>query len=220
MERKKQEIANARMDRSIMYSLNDDHYFWYDQNLLKYQCQAEKKKWACQFNRRKLFWQSSSQGWYYEHCHPGDFLSPLPLFIDKADFCIEYRDVYSTQNSRGDRDKKPGRGWTHEFEWYVSLRRTDDPQGDNWVTAEGYIQDITIILMREGYEVPALALSIIKKFERAYAARFLRMLEYIENEIRGCDNYYPDDEEINSYLESQEDEEYTVEETELSCEEV
>jgi hypothetical protein len=206
-ERQEEEIARLSRETYGLQPFFDGAHSWYNETMKGIEAEtdrgnAEKYK-AVKFIRDKASWQSGSQGWYYDHCGPQDFLVHKDFCVTEDRFCLELRDV----------DSYPARcgrwGYDHDFEWCLLIT-------DNGITHEysGSFRYIQEQFENEGWDVPIEAIRLVKEHEEQYRVEFEELQKRIEKEIQYYSDYWPSDEEIGDYFRANEVE-FVIDEDEV-----
>jgi hypothetical protein len=190
-EQKESEIEKLSNDKCKLQVFFDGAYELYDNALREIAAETESAEYrAVKFIRDKVFWQSGSQGWYYDHCSPADFLVCKAFRRDKGHYFIELRDVDTYRPAGGGRHD-----YEHAFEWYVSI-----VTGSIVRESSGEFADIKAEFEGEGWDVPIEAIRLVKGHEERYREEFKELKEQVEDEIRRYNEYWPDEEEIAEYF--------------------
>jgi hypothetical protein len=197
-EQRKTEIEKLTNEKYGLQAFFDGAYECYDYALRDIEnetLQEDPVKYkAVKFIRDNVHWQSGSQGWYYDHCSPPDFLAYKEFYKHTKRYCLELRDVDTCQAGRLGRW-----GYDHSFEWYLSL-----VVGDITRESSGEFTDIQTEFENEGWDIPVAVIRLVKKHEKQYREEFEELKKRVEDEIRSYDGYWPDDEEIGDYFLSNE----------------
>jgi hypothetical protein len=197
-EQRKTEIEKLANEKYGLQVFFDGAYEGYDYALCDIKSetlQEDPVKYAAvKFIRDKVSWQSGSQGWYYDHCGPPDFLVYREFCKHTRRYFLELRDVDTYQADRAGRW-----GYDHSFEWYLSVTEAG-------ITHEysGEFADIQTEFENEGWEIPVAVIRLVKKHEKQYYQEFEELTKRVEDEIRFYDGYWPDDAEIGEYFLSNE----------------
>jgi hypothetical protein len=193
-ERKESEIEKLTFEKGGLQVFFDGAYCCYKNALRDIEnetLQEDPVKYtAVKFVPDKVHWQSGSQGWYYDHCSPPDFLVYKEVYKNTKRYCLELRDVDTYHADRAGRW-----GYDHSFEWYLSITETG-------ITHEysGEFADIETAFERNGLGIPAAAIRLVKKHEKQYRDEFEELKKRVEDEIRSYDGYWPNDAEIGEYF--------------------
>jgi hypothetical protein len=197
-EQKETEIKKLTDEKYGLQTFFDGAYECYDYALRDIEnetLQEDPVKYkAVKFIRDKVSWQSGSQGWYYDHCSPPDFLVYKELYKHTKRYCLELRDVDTYRSDCAGRW-----GYDHSFEWYLSITEAG-------ITHEysGEFADIQTEFENEGWDIPVAVIRLVRKHEKQYRKEFEELKNRVEDEIRSYDGYWPDDEEIGGYFRSNE----------------
>jgi hypothetical protein len=190
-EQKESEIEKLTNEKYGLQVFFDGAFECYNSALREIEAETESVKYkAVKFIRDKISWQSGSQGWYYDHCSPPDFLVHKEFYKNTKQYCLELRDVDTYLPDLGGRWE-----YEHSFEWHLSITGAG-------ITHEysGGLADVQAKFENEGWDVPVAAIRLGKKHEEQYCQEFRELKKRVEDEIRYYDGYWPDNEEIGEYF--------------------
>jgi hypothetical protein len=194
-EQKKSEIEKLSNEKYGLQVFFDGAYECYKETLRGIEAETESVRYkAVKLVKDKVSWQSGSQGWYYDHCSPSDFLACKEFYKNTQRYCLELRDVGTYRPERGGR-----REYGHSFEWYLSMTGAG-------ITHEysGEFADIEAKFENEWWDVPVEVIRLVKKHEEQYCQEFRELNKRVEDAIRYYADYWPDEEEIGDYFRSNE----------------
>jgi hypothetical protein len=197
-EQKESEIEKLMGEKYGLQVFFEGAYECYDYTLQDIENETLReqpvKYKAVKFIRDKVFWQSGTQGWYYDHCGPSYFIVYKDFCKTTKHYCLELRDVDTYRPSCGGRWD-----YEHSFEWYLSITV-------GGITHEytGEFADIQTEFKNGGWGIPTAVIRLVKKHENRYYQEFKELRRRVEDEIRYYNDYWPDEEEIGEYFRSNE----------------
>jgi hypothetical protein len=204
-ERKESEIKKLSNEPHGLQIFFDGAYDCYNDDLKDIEAETESVKYkAVRFDRDKVRWQSGSQGWYYDHCGPSDFLVYKEFYKNTKRYCLELRNVDTYRPGGGGRPD-----YEHAFEWYLSVTKAG-------ITHEysGEFADIEAEFEHSGWNVPVAVIRLVKEHEKQYCQEFDELKKRVGDDICSYNDYWPDEEEIGEYFRSNEAE-FVVSEDEV-----
>jgi hypothetical protein len=206
-EQQEAEIEKLSNEKYGLQVFFDGAYACYDytlQDIEKETLQEDPVKYkAVQFERNKLYWQSGSQGWYYDHCGPPDFLTYKAFYKSTKRYTLELQEGYMYRPEKGNE-------YAGCFDWYLSLTCN----GDTYACS-GEFADIQQEFENNGWDIPITVIRQVKKHEKQYLEEFKELKKRVEDEIRAYEQYWPDVEEIAEFFRNSETE-FVIEENEAA----
>jgi hypothetical protein len=197
-----EKLVNSRDGLQIFF---EDAFVCYDDALKNIEAetiQEDPAKYkAVKFIRDKVYWQSGSQGWYYDHCSVEDFLKYKDFYKQTKKYTLELRDGWQY---------KEDKTWVpkYAFEWYLSLAKGGVE--NEWT---GEFADIRKQFENDGWDIPSVVIRMVKAREEQFAKEFGELIKRVEEEIRYYSQYWPTDEEVAGYFRLN-DVEFVIEENE------
>ncbi|MDR1315698.1 MAG: hypothetical protein LBK13_02390 [Spirochaetales bacterium] len=207
-EQKEKEIEKLINDKYGLQEFFDGAYECYDSGLRGIEnktLQGSPATYkAVKFIRDKVSWRSGSQGWYYDHCGPPDFLVYKDFYKNTKRYCLDLQGVITYRPQYGGR-----REYNHSFDWYLSVT-----EAGRKFSYTGDFADIQAKFENERWDIPIEVIRMVNKHERQYCREFDELKKRIENEIEDYNGYWPDEEEIGEYFRSNETE-FVISEDEI-----